>query len=52
MHITVSPGRIVHKKLDFKIVFLELCSVEISKTLLFCSFIIFKRTQGTSIIIL
>ena len=32
MHITVSPGPIVHKKLDFfKIVFLELCSVEISK---------------------
>ena len=32
MHITVSPGPIVHKKIEFfKIEFLELRSVEISK---------------------
>ena len=63
MHLTVSPKLIVYNKNEFfQIIFFELRSIEIlnlsktllfeflnfSKTLLVCSFIIFKRTQGTS----
>ena len=65
MHLTVSPGSIVHKKMDFldniiiwsyvhlkfenfsKTLLFEF--LNFSKTLLFCSFITFKRTQGTEI---
>ena len=44
MRLIVSPGPIAHKNF-FQIIFLELCSVEISKTLLFCSFIILKSPR-------
>ena len=60
MRFTLSPGPIVHKKIDFfgqyfqlklenfsKTLLFEF--LRFSKTLLFCSFIIFKRTHGTSI---
>ena len=60
MHVTVSSGPIVYKIYGFfsdhifgvmfnfsKTLLFEFLIV--SKTLLFCSFIIFKRTKGTSI---
>ena len=54
MHLTVSSGTIVLQNIwiFFQIIFLELSSVEIFKLFqnpAIFSFIIFKRTQGTSI---
>ena len=48
MHLTESPGLIV-QKMDFLDNTLELCLLNFenfSKSLLFCSFVIFKRTPN------